>query len=190
MNIPKEGHEQTAISLTPLETDMTVEDFLESDLEGYEYVKGVLIPMPPTSGEHGDISSNVQWYLYSHVRENQLGRVYTSDTGFRIGERVLMPDIAFVSSARLPDDRRKAFSIPPDLAVEIVSPTDVHYNVIEKAFAYLNAGTRLVWIIEPVGKTVTVYRSQTDIKTFTIDDTLSGEDVVEGFSCQVAQLFE
>ena len=190
MNILKEGHEQAEISLTPLEADMTLEDFLESDLEGYEYVKGVLIPMPPTSGEHGDISSNVQWYLYSHARENQLGRVYTSDTGFRIGERVLMPDIAFVSLARLPDDRRKAFSIPPDLAVEIVSPTDVHYNVIEKAFVYLDAGTRLVWIIEPVGKTVTVYRSQTNIKTLTIDDTLSGEDVVEGFSCQVAQLFE
>ena len=49
---------------------------------------------------------------------------------------------------------------------------------------------RLVWIIEPVGKTVTVYRSKTDIKTFTIEDTLSGEDVVEGFSCQVAELFE
>lgn len=101
-----------------------------------------------------------------------------------------MPDIAFVSSARLPDDRRKVFSIPPDMAVEVVSPTDIQYRVVEKALAYLNAGTRLVWIIEPVGKTVTVYRSQTNIKTFTIDDTLSGEDVVEGFSCQVAELFE
>ena len=190
MNILKEGHEQAAISLAPLETDMTLEDFLESDLEGYEYVKGVLIPMPPTSGEHGDISTNLFLFLGPYVYENQLGRVYTSDTGFRIGERVLMPDIAFVSAVRLPDDRRKAFSIPPDLAVEIVSPTDVHYNVIEKAFAYLDAGTRLVWIIEPVGKTVTVYRSQTDIKTFTIDDALNGEDVVEGFSCQVSQLFE
>ena len=72
---------------------------------------------------------------------------------------------------------------------------DTNYSITcqllkRQGFAYLNAGTRLVWIIEPVAKTVTVYRSQTDIKTFTIDDTLSGEDVVEGFSCQVAQLFE
>lgn len=190
MDIPKNGYEQAATSLTPLETDMTLEDFLESDLGRYEYVKGVLIPMPPTSGEHGEISSNVQWYLYSHVRENQLGRVYTSDTGFRVGERVLMPDIAFVSLERLPDDRRKIFSIPPDLAVEVVSPTDIQYRVVEKAFAYLNAGTRLVWIIEPVGKTITVYRSKTDIKVFTREDTLTGEDVVEGFSCHVAELFE
>ncbi|MDE0425987.1 MAG: Uma2 family endonuclease [Candidatus Poribacteria bacterium] len=190
MNTLKAGHEQAAISLMPLETDMTLEEFLESDLEGYEYVKGELIPMPPTSGEHGDISSNIQWYLYSHVRENQLGRVYTSDTGFKIGDRFLIPDIAFVSTERLPDDRRKAFSIPPDLAVEVVSPTDVLFRVFEKALTYLSGGTQLVWVIEPVAKTVTVYRSETDIKVLTREDTLTGEDVVEGFSCQVSQLFE
>ena len=190
MNTLKAGHEQAAISLMPLETDMTLEEFLESDLEGYEYVKGELIPMPPTSGEHGDISSNIQWYLYSHVRENQLGRVYTSDTGFKIGDRFLIPDIAFVSTERLPDDRRKAFSIPPDLAVEIVSPTDVLFRVFEKALTYLNGGMQLVWVIEPVAKTVTVYRSETDIKLLTREDTLTDEEVVEGFSCKVSQLFE
>ena len=190
MNTLKANPEQAVISLTPRETDMTLEEFLQSDLERYEYVKGELIPMPPTSGEHGDISSNIQWRLYSHVRENQLGRVYTSDTGFQIGDRVLMPDIAFVSSARLPEDRRKAFAIPPDLAVEVVSPTDAQFRVVEKALVYLSAGTRLVWVIEPVAKTVTVYRSETDIKTLTREDTLTGEDVVEGFSCRVSQLFE
>ena len=172
------------------ENPMTLEEFLQSDLEGYEYEKGKLIPMPPTSGEHGDISSNLQWCLYSHVRANQLGRVYTSDTGFQIGDRVLMPDVAFVSSAKLPDDRRKAFTIPPDLAVEIVSLSDAFRRVIEKAFAYLDAGTQIVWVIEPGSKTVTVYRSETNIKLLTREDTLTGEDVVEGFSCQVAQLFE
>jgi Uma2 family endonuclease len=80
--------------------------------------------------------------------------------------------------------------VAPDLAVEVVSPTDIQYRVVEKAFAYLNAGTRLVWIIEPVGKAVTVYRSETDIKLLTRKDTLDGEDIVEGFSCQVSQLFE
>ncbi len=190
MNTLKAGHEQAAISLMPLETDMTLEEFLESDLEGYEYVKGELIPMPPTSGEHGDISSNLFLFLGPYVRENQLGRVYTSDTGFKIGDRFLIPDIAFVSTGRLPDDRRKAFSIPPDLAVEIVSPTDVLFRVFEKALTYLSGGTELVWVIEPVAKTVTVYRSETDIKVLTREDTLTGEDVVEGFSCQVSQLFE
>ena len=190
MNILKAGPEQVVTSPTPIETDMTLEEFLQSDLEGYEYVEGELMPMSPTSGEHGDISMSLVLFLGPYVYENQLGRVYTSDTGFQIGDRVLMPDIAFVSSARLPDNRRKAFSISPDLAVEIVSPTDAQFRVVEKALIYLSAGTQLVWVIEPVAKTVTVYRSETDIKTLTREDILTGEEVIEGFSCKISQLFE
>ena len=187
---PQNINEFANETLPPENFSMTLEEFLESDLEGYEYVKGELIPMPPTSGEHGDISSNVQWYLQSHVRANQLGRIYTSDTGFRVGERVLMPDVAFISASRLPDDRGEIFSIPPELAIEVVSPTDSQSKIVGKALAYLEAGTRLVWIIEPTGKTVTVFRSETDITTLTRKDTLTGGDVIKGFSCPVAQLFE
>ena len=190
MAIPKNGYEQAAISLAPLEPDMTLEDFLESDLEGYEYVERKLIPMAPLTMEHGEISMSLSLLLGVHIQKNELGRLYPADTDFKLGDRLVKPDIAFVSTARLPENKRQASPVAPDLAVEVVSPTDIQYRIVEKALAYLNAGTRLVWIIEPVGKTVTVYRSKTDIKTFTIDDTLSGEDVVEGFSCQVAQLFE
>ena len=190
MDIPKNGSEQAAISLAPIKTDMTLDEFCQSDLEGYEYVKGKLIPMAPPTMEHGEISMSLSLLLGVHIRENELGRLYPADTDFKLGDRLVKPDIAFVSTARMPENKRQASPVAPDLAIEIVSPTDIQYRIIEKAFAYLNAGTRLVWIVEPVGKTVTVYRSQTDIKTFTIDDTLSGEEVAEGFSCQVAQLFE
>ena len=169
---------------------MTLEEFLESDLEGYEYIKGELIPMAPTSAEHGDISMNLSSLLHLYVRENQLGRVYTSDTGFQVGERFLIPDIAFVSTDRLPADRSKAFPVPPDLAVEVVSPSDTLHRLQEKVFAYIEAGTQLVWVNAPLSKSVTVYRSETEITVLTRNDTLSGEDVVEGFSCQVAELFE
>lgn len=174
----------------PEHGEMTLEDFLESDLEGYEYVKGELIPMPAASAEHGIVSARVFLHLGLYVRENQLGEVVTPDTGFQVGERVLKPDIAFISSAHLPDDLSKAFPVPPDLAIEVVSPSDAFRRVIEKAFAYIEAGTQIVWVIEPGSKTVTVYRSETDIKLLTREDTLTGEDVLEGFSCQVAQLFE
>ena len=190
MNIAKEGHEQAIISLAPIETDMTLQDFLESNMKGYEYVKGELIPMPAASVEHGIISARVFLSVGLYVRENQLGEVVAPDTGFQVGERVLKPDIAFIFSTRVPDDRSKAFPVPPDLAVEVVSPSDAFRRVVEKAFAYLEAGTQMVWVIEPGSKTVTVYRSETDIKLLTINDTLSGEDVIEGFTCQVAQLFE
>ena len=169
---------------------MTLEAFLASDVEGYEYVKGELVPMAPPTMEHGEISTNVVWYLQSHVREHQLGRVYTAETTFRLGERAVKPDAAFVAAASLPEDRRQSSPQPPDLAVEVVSPSDTLYSVAEKAVDYLDAGTRLVWVIEPVTKTVTVYRSRTDIRTLQCGDTLTGEDVVEGFACQVEELFE
>ena len=178
------------IQKIPESNTMTLEEFLENDLEGYEYIKGELVPMSPPSMEHGEISSNVHLHLGLHVRENQLGRLYIAETTFQLGDRVVKPDIAFVSTNRLPDNRRKGSPVPPDLAIEIVSPTDRHYDVTEKAFAYLNAGTRLVWVIEPVAKTVTVYRSESDFEMLTCEDTLTGEDVVKGFTCPVAQLFE
>ena len=169
---------------------ITAEEFLENDFEGYEYVKGELVSMAPPSMEHGEISINVIRHLDSHVHAHQLGRLYTAETTFQLEDRFVKPDVAFVSTARLPENRRKGSPIPPDLAIEIVSPTDKHYDVTEKALAYLKAGTRLVWVIEPVAKTVMVYRSETDFTLFTSEDTLTGEEVVEGFTCPVAQLFE
>ena len=102
----------------------------------------------------------------------------------------MKPDVAYVAASRVPEDETKGFPIPPDLAVEVISPSDILWNVYEKALAYLDAGTRTVWLIEPVARTVTVFRSITDIKTLTQNDILTGEDVVEGFSCPVLQLFE
>ena len=176
--------------LPPEIAKMTLEEFLESDLEGYEYVKGELVPMLPKSLELGGISTNVALSLGLYVRENQKGRIYMPYTAFKVGEWGLIPDIAFVSNARMPDDLSKTFPIPPDLAVEVVSRTDIEYLIEEKVFTYLEAGTQLVWILKPLSKTVTVYRSETDITLLTRNDTLTGEDVIEGFSCQVAELFE
>ncbi|RKU12259.1 hypothetical protein C6503_17635 [Candidatus Poribacteria bacterium] len=190
MDIPKNGYEQAAISLAPIETDITLDEFCQSDLEGYEYFNGALIPIAPTTMEHGEISMNIGVFLGLHVRENQLGRLYMAGTDFKLCDRLVKPDAAFVSTARLPGNRREVFSVAPDLAVEVVAPLDAFQRMIEKAFAYLEAGTQIVWVVEPRSKTVTVYRSETNIKVLTREDTLTGEDVVEGFSCQVAQLFE
>ncbi len=169
---------------------MTLEEFLENDVEGYEYVKGELIPMAAASRRHGRISVNILRYLDPTVYDNNLGELYTAETSFKVGERVLKPDVAFVASEQLDIDEDKGLPIPPDLAIEIVSPSDMQSHVAQKALAYLDAGTRCVWVLEPVSQTVTVYKSETDIKTLTREDTLTGEDVVPGFSCPVELLFE
>lgn len=179
-----------AQEMPPESLKMTLDEFLANDLEGYEYIKGELVPMPPRTMEHGEISVNIIVPLDSHVRANQLGRVYTAATTFKLGERAVKPDVAFVSKERLPANRRQNSPVPPDLAVEISSPSDSLMRVSEKVQAYLDAGTQMVWVIDPVLQTVAVYRPDRDFKLLTLGDTLTGEDVVEGFSCPVAQIFE
>jgi len=169
---------------------VTLEEFLANDYQSYEYIKGELVPMPPPTMEHGEINSNIHFLLKAHVRQYQLGRTYIAETTFRVGESGRKPDVAFVSQDRLPENRRQASPLPPDLAIEVVSPSDTVYDVLEKASEYLDAGTQMVWVIEPIFKTVTVYRSSNDIKIFTQNDMLTGEDVVEGFQCAVAEIFE
>ena len=169
---------------------ITLEEFLTNDYESYEYFNGELVPMSTPTMEHGVISANIVTLLNNYVRQHQLGRIYTAETTFQIGESGRKPDVAFVSQVRIPENIRQASPIPPDLAVEVVSPSDKFYDVQEKALEYLDAGTRMVWVIEPIAKTVTIYCSPNDIKTLTVNDTLTGEDVVEGFQCAVAEIFE
>ncbi|MXY28154.1 Uma2 family endonuclease [Candidatus Poribacteria bacterium] len=185
----QELHEIVEGIRSPEQVSMTLAEFLEYDIEGYEYVKGELVPMSPATRAHSRISVNVIRYLDQHVRENQLGEVHVEAT-FQVGERGLKPDVAFVSTTRLDGDENKGFPIPPDLAIEVVSPTDAQSRIVDKAFAYLNAGTRRVWVLEPRSQTVTVYRSEKDMTLLTCEDTLTAEDVVPGFTCSVSQLFE
>ena len=185
----QELHEVAQGIRSPEQVSMTLAEFLENDIDGYEYIKGELVPISPATRVHSKISVNVIRYLDRHVRENQLGEVHVEAT-FQVGERALKPDVAFVSTSGLDGDENTGFPIPPDLAIEVVSPTDVQWRVADKAFAYLDAGTRLVWVLNPRSKTVTVYRSEIDITLLTREDTLTGEDVVQGFTCPVSQLFE
>ena len=169
---------------------LTLEEFMAKDYESYEFVEGELRPMSSPTMEHGEIGVNIIGLLHSYVKANQLGKVYSLETTFKVGKSGRKPDIAFLSQENLPENKRQASPIPPDLAIEIVSPSDALYDVQEKVFEYLDAGTQLVWVIEPVGQTITVYRSRTDIKVLTIKDTLTGEDVINGFQCSVAEIFE
>ena len=185
---PQAGFSQQ--SPPPAPEKMSVEEFLRNDVEGYEYVNGEFVPMLPAAIVHGKISVSVIRHLDLHVYQNQLGYVYTAETSFRVGERLLKPAVAFISTARVPADETKGSPVPPDLAIEVVSPTDSQWDVSDKVRAYLEAGTRMVWVIDAVLKTVAVYRPDKAFQLLQCGDTLTGEDVVEGFSCEVARFFE
>jgi Uma2 family endonuclease len=79
--------------------------------------------------------------------------------------------------------------IPPDLAVEVVSPNDHYSRVQGKVREYLRVGVRMIWVVDPQDSSVTVYRSQRQVQILFENDVLDGEEVVPGFSCPVAQLF-
>jgi Uma2 family endonuclease len=175
---------------------MTAEELLllPDDGSRYELVKGELKRMPPTGDEHGGVTMELAATLYQYVKLNNLGRVYAAETGFKLEsdpDTVRAPDIAFVSMERIQAAGRiQGYrSGAPDLAVEVTSPSNTRREMAEKAKEYFAAGARLVWIVNPKLKSVTVYRSLSDIITLTEKDTLEGDEVVPGFQISVAEIF-
>ena len=98
---------------------VTLEEFLANDYESHEYIKGELVPMGDPTMEHGEVSSNLVILLGTYIRQHRLGRIYTAETTFQIGQGGRKPDVAFVSQERLPENRRRASPIPPDLALKL-----------------------------------------------------------------------
>jgi Uma2 family endonuclease len=160
----------------------------------YELVRGELRRMPPAGSEHGAVIMNMGTPLHQFVRAQGLGVVFGAETGFKIAsepDTVRAPDLAFVRRERIP-----AGGIPrgfwpgaPDLAVEVVSPGDTYTEVEEKVNDWLNAGTRMVLVLNPRTRTVAVYTSHTDVVRLIESETLDGGEVLPGFTCRVAELF-
>jgi Uma2 family endonuclease len=129
--------------------------------------------------------------MANHVEAHQLGAVYGPDTTFQIGQNERIPDVAFVSAARLPEggEPEGIWPMPPDLAVEIISPNDLYERVISKIEEYFGGGVRQVWLISPEHQTVTIYHSPTSTTILTEADELVSEELLPGFRCRVAELF-
>lgn len=160
----------------------------------YELVKGELRVMPPFGWRHGQVIHNVQGLLGAFILDRGLGRGFGGRTGFflaRNPDTVRAPDFAFISNKNVPqEDPSEAFwPGAPDLAVEVLSPGDTTKEVNEKVQAWLSAGSQSVWIVDPIGETVAIHRSRTDIQIRTAGETLEGGSVVPGFSCPVDELF-
>jgi Uma2 family endonuclease len=175
---------------------MTAEELerLPDDGRRYELVRGVLVEMTPAGGWHGENSSEISWHINSFVRPRGLGRVYVSETGFvlaRDPDIVRAPDVAFVASDRLPPvrDREGYLPLAPDLAVEVVSPYDRQSDVTDKLLEYLDAGTRLIWVVEPRRRTVTVWTPDRTARILAESDELDGGEVLPGFRLSIAEIF-
>jgi Uma2 family endonuclease len=160
----------------------------------YELVRGELRTMTPAGSEHGSVGFRLGSSLGQHVESAGLGEGFNADTGFRLAsepDTVRAAAVAFVSRARIEAGRLPKGYWPgaPDLAAEVVSPSDSFSEVQEKVFEWLGAGARMVLLIEPEKRSVTVYRSRDHARVLGLDDVIDGEDVVPGWRCPVRRLF-
>lgn len=175
---------------------VTADELLAMPDDGhcYELVKGELRMSPPPGFEHGEIAMKLAGPLYQHVKSNDLGVVFAAETGFKLEsnpDTVRAPDVAFMRKERVLETGRLTgySSGAPDLAVEVLSPSDRTIQVEEKVAEWLEAGARMVSVLSPKLHTVTVYRSLTDIVMLTAQDKLDGGEVVPGFQINVAEIF-
>jgi Uma2 family endonuclease len=140
----------------------------------FEIIEGEVVPLSPQITRRGRLAGKLFRLLANHTEKHQLGEAFV-EMPF-----VLVYDSKWVRKSRT-----------PDLAVEVISPTDRMTKVTKKVDLYLRDGVRLVWLIDPEIPQVTVYRSDSNQQTrLGIEDTLSGEDVLPGFELPLSNLFE
>ena len=192
-----------------LETNMVIEQQLysvddvwdlahqaENENIHYELIDGELFTMSPPGYAHGRLAVLIAHYILNFTQAQKLGEV-TVESGYHPPDSrhtLLSPNVAFLSKAKAPQPFwGKYIPVMPDLAVEILSPTDTLRQVRRKAALYLRHGTQLVWIVLPAEKGVDVCRSvdgaRLDIEFVSSEGNLSGEQILPGFALQVGLLF-
>lgn len=190
--------------MTPAQGLMTAEELLATSLPDMrtELVRGRLSVREPAGWRHGDIVARVAVAISSHLaaerRNLQLaesrGRVVAGDTGFtlqRNPDTVRAPDVAYIRKERLPTKNLDGFAeFAPDLAVEVRSPSDRAGTISARVADLLDAGTLLVWLVDPVRSVANVYRADGSESLLECTDSLSGEGVLPGLVIPLADLFD
>ena len=160
----------------------------------YELDEGDVIEMPPTGDEHGVVTNWTAHLITGHVDANDLGEVTAAETGFVLSEKptiVRAPDMGFITKARLQPMTGNYYPMPPDLALEVVSPNDSADQVHRKIGQYLRAGTKLLWIVYTSERSIDVfYGPGQSMLSCGIDDVLDGYDVLPGFKLPVKMVFK
>jgi Uma2 family endonuclease len=162
-----------------------------------ELVDGEVREMAPAGGVHGEVTSRIDRRLAEHVERHGGGKVLVGDVGFVLDlphdpERVRAPDVAFMTTSRLPEGRLPEGFLrgAPDLAVEVLSPSDSLMDVQQKVRDYLDAGARLVWVVAPKARSATIYRADGSARLLREGDSLDGGDVFPGLVIPLAEVFE
>lgn len=171
----------------------TAEELYESEFrEDHELDEGVLVPVMLPNLWHATICGELIRVLGNYNKQHKLGRVY-AEAGFILQtnpDTVRGPDVAFVRRERLAGQPDEGFwKAHPDLAVEVVSPSDTIPQVFKKVGQYLAAGSQLVWVVHYRKRQIIVYRRDKADSILYDGNSLDGEDVLPGFRCAVSEIF-
>ena len=160
-----------------------------------EIANGEFIKMAPAGAQHGKIGARIIWMLMSHVEANKLGDVFTDQTTYVLEgtpqEIVTMrvPDVSFIAAANLPDETPVGFWFQaPDLAVEVISPSEKSGETQAKLNDYFGAGTHEVWVVYPELAQIVVHKKGSAI-VLDVEDTLSSEELLAGFALKLSEVF-
>ena len=160
----------------------------------YELIRGELREVSPASAEPTMVAFNFGAPLHAFVGRHKLGRITGADGGFELfpdRQSVVAPDVGFIRRERIPAkfDYQHFVPVPPDAALEVMSPSDSFPEVMEKINLYLEAGVPLVWLAIPKRRVIVVYRPGRAPRTLTENDEIDGEDVIPGFRMPVREVF-
>jgi Uma2 family endonuclease len=175
---------------------MTAEELLGVEIPGKwtELIRGRLVVREPPGTYHGIVAMKLGYVVGEFVYKNQLGFLCGQDTGFKISsnpDTVRAPDLAFVAKARADAIGRRGYAaIAPDLAAEVMSPDDRPGEVLAKVGDWLDAGVRLVWVIDPARAEAHVHRPDGSLQVVTRDGLLDGEDVLPGFTYRLSEVLD
>ena len=167
---------------------------LPDDGRRRELIRGALREMAPSGWSHIRLAMRIGPSLHQHVEANSLGAVGAAEGGFLIAtdpDTVRAPDVAFISQARIDEVGNVDGFWPgaPDLAVEVISPSDRYADVENKVLDWIDAGCRMVIVVNPRDRNATIYRSRADIAILGEGGTLEGGDIVRGWKLPVQEVF-
>ena len=158
----------------------------------YELVDGEVVEMAPANDEYGEIAINVGTAFNIYSRRRGVGRTRV-ETGYtlRTGpDTVRGPDVSFVFRPRVEGRGRGFPTGAPDIAVEVVSPSDTAAEADRKVAEYLAAGSQRVWVVYPAGRRVVIHRADGSVISYSDDDVITDEELLPGFSLPLSEIFE
>lgn len=171
---------------------LTAEEFwLLPEHENHELVDGEIFEIMPTNGEHGEVVTELLTQMRVWSKQTKAGRVGT-ESGFLLArdpDCLRGPDVFFIQAQRNIAVPRSFYETYPDFVAEVISDSDTAKVIKEKLNDYFTAGTQLVWLLYPSLRQVEAHTPEGISKIFHAADTLQA-DVLPGFSCKVAELFE